>query len=214
MKFIMPTEGKITSHYGKDVLQGKVRNHYGVDIAKSGTVYIHAVADGIVSKSYSSTSYGEVIFIQHKIDGQKWESVYAHMRTGSRKFSVGDKVKQGAVIGRMGNTGYSTGQHLHFELHKGIWNYGKTNSVNPLDYIGKELNPHISGIQVLGHIKIGGTRTGKAYICDKPSSTKSKNLATVKDGTILPISGSIVGWYEVIWNDKRAYVNAKFGSRV
>ena len=213
--FIMPAEGKITSRFGKDMLEGTLRNHFGIDIAKAGTVYIHAIADGVVSKSYKSTSYGEVIFIQHYEDGQTWESVYAHMRTGSRKFEQGDKVKQGTVIGRMGNTGFSTGQHLHFELHKGTWNYGKTNAVDPLHYIGKvSAAQHINGIQVKGHIKIGRTKWGRAYVCDKPSSTKSKNLATVKDGTIIPIAGSIVGWYEVIWDNKRAYVNAKYGIRV
>lgn len=72
--------------------------------------------------------------IVHTINGQTWETVYAHMRAGSHRVSVGQQVKQGQVTGIMGNTGHSTGQHLHFELHKGRWNINKTNAVD-LNYI-------------------------------------------------------------------------------
>jgi len=132
--FIFPTKVKrITSGFRTPSRP----NHHGVDFAEKGYHEIFAVADGEVSRSYRSDSYGEVVFIVHNIDGQVWESVYAHLRTGSRKVKAGDKVKQGQVIGVMGNTGHSTGQHLHFELHKGRWNMQKSNAVNPLDYLGK-----------------------------------------------------------------------------
>jgi murein DD-endopeptidase MepM/ murein hydrolase activator NlpD len=158
MKFLQPVPGKVTSLFGKDVLNGVERQHWGIDWAVKGEIPIHAAADGTVSRSYLSTSYGECIFILHSIDGQVWETVYAHMRTGSRKFCEGDKVKQGQALGLMGSTGESTGQHLHFELHKGRWNVKKTNAVDPLKYVGVEevksvtvakakqflnLNPHV-----------------------------------------------------------------------
>jgi len=143
--FIWPTDTKrITSKYGprKHPITGATQSfHNGVDIAQSGSRPIYAVADGLVRRSYLSSSYGETIMIKHSINGLIWESVYAHMRSGSRKFRVGDKVKQGDVIGFMGSTGNSTGQHLHFELHKkGLWNIKKSNSVNPEDYLDKNLN--------------------------------------------------------------------------
>ena len=75
--------------------------------------------------------------IVNNIDGVKWETVYAHMRSGSRTVNVGDYVTQGQTIGVMGNTGDSSGQHLHFEMHKGGWDINKSNAVNPLDYLGK-----------------------------------------------------------------------------
>jgi len=109
--------------------------HYGVDFAKSGTNPIAAVADGTVSRSYVSASYGECIMIVHQLGGQIWETVYAHLRSGSRRVSVGERVKAGQTIGIMGNTGQSTGQHLHFELHRGRWNSAKTNAVNPLPFL-------------------------------------------------------------------------------
>jgi Peptidase family M23 len=133
--FIYPCKGRITSPFGNDILNGQARIHYGIDLAHTGKVPIHAVADGYVSLSYLSESYGECIRVVHYIGGVTYESLYAHMRTGSRRFHNGDKVKQGDVLGYMGDTGYSYGQHLHFELHKGLWNYEKSNAVDPVNYL-------------------------------------------------------------------------------
>lgn len=130
--FIWPTTTKrITSHFRP----AHRKDHHGIDIAEPGRHEVFAVADGTVSRSYFSSSYGECIMIVHNINGQAWESVYAHLREGSRRVKEGQKVKQGQVIGIMGNTGRSTGQHLHFELHKGRWNANKTNAVDPLKYL-------------------------------------------------------------------------------
>jgi murein DD-endopeptidase MepM/ murein hydrolase activator NlpD len=52
----------------------------------------------------------------------------------ARYVSAGQSVSKGEQIGIMGNTGHSTGQHLHFEIHKGPWN-GTTNAVDPLNYL-------------------------------------------------------------------------------
>lgn len=135
--FIFPTVKRVTSHF-----RTKNRpNHHGTDFAQSGYHEIKAAAAGKVVKSYTSSSYGECIIIRHTINGQTWETLYAHMRKGSRRVKVGDTVKQGQVIGVMGNTGDSTGQHLHFELHKGTWNINKSNAVDPMKYLGKDLYP-------------------------------------------------------------------------
>lgn len=134
--FLKPCEGRLTSPFGHDILNGQARDHHGIDLAKAGMVPIHAAEDGVVSKSYLSSSYGECIRIIHKINGQTWESLYAHMRSGSRGYTEGQKVKRGAIIGYMGSTGYSTGQHLHFELHKGTWNINKSNAVDPTKHFG------------------------------------------------------------------------------
>ena len=129
--FLRPTEGIITSEFGPR--WGKF--HYGIDIAKSGDVQVTAAADGIVTRSYKSDSYGEVVFIRHEINGQTYETVYAHMRQGSRAVQVGDQVKAGQFLGWMGATGDATGQHLHFEVHKGVWTYDKANAVDPMLYL-------------------------------------------------------------------------------
>ncbi|WP_257151737.1 M23 family metallopeptidase, partial [Bacillus pseudomycoides] len=132
-KFIYPTDTtRVTSGF-----RGSRPDHHGVDFAESGNHPIYAVASGQVSRSYLSSSYGECIMIVHNMDGVIWETVYAHMRSSSRTVKEGDYVTQGQTIGVMGNTGDSSGQHLHFELHKGRWNINKNNAVNPLDYVGK-----------------------------------------------------------------------------
>lgn len=104
-----------------------------MDIAASGIVPIYAAADGVVIRSYYSTSYGNAVFISHSINGQIYTTVYAHMR--NREVSEGQVVSKGQQIGLMGNTGRSYGQHLHFELHRGEWNLSKTNAINPVGIV-------------------------------------------------------------------------------
>lgn len=131
--FIYPTNCPVTSPFNDP----SRTNHFGVDFACSGDNNpIVASASGTVTRSDVSTSYGEVIFILHNINGQEYETVYAHMQTGSRTVNLGDTVTQGQTIGIMGNTGESTGQHLHFELHVGRWNDAKSNAVDPIPYLG------------------------------------------------------------------------------
>lgn len=103
--------------------------HYGVDIANKSSVPIVAAADGVVIRSYYSSSYGNCIFISHSINGQVYTTVYAHM--SSRIVGNGAVVKKGQQIGVMGNTGASHGQHLHFELHRGPWTQDKHNAIDP-----------------------------------------------------------------------------------
>lgn len=128
--FTWPASGTLTSGYGSR--SGGFHN--GMDIAKRGPgIPIVATADGVVIRSYYSSSYGNVVFISHSINGQVFTSVYAHM--SNRIVESGAVVKKGERIGTMGNTGQSFGQHVHFELHKGPWNFSKSNGVNPMSYL-------------------------------------------------------------------------------
>ncbi|MGJ7911147.1 murein hydrolase activator EnvC family protein [Neobacillus sp. LXY-1] len=126
--FTKPASGVFTSGYG--ARWGTF--HYGVDIANSGTnVPIVAAADGVVYVSHYSSSYGNVIYIMHNINGQMYTTVYAHM--SARMVSEGATVKKGQRIGTMGNTGDSKGQHLHFELYRGKWAYHS--AINPVGIV-------------------------------------------------------------------------------
>ncbi|MBT2603629.1 peptidoglycan DD-metalloendopeptidase family protein [Bacillus sp. ISL-53] len=127
--FTRPSAGYVSSTMG----ERWNKQHAGIDIAASGTVPVVAAADGVVSRSYFSSTYGNVVFVTHSISGQQWTTVYAHL--SSRQVGEGAVVAKGQQVGIMGNTGHSFGQHLHFELHKGPWNYSKSNAVNPLNYI-------------------------------------------------------------------------------
>jgi peptidoglycan hydrolase CwlO-like protein len=129
--FIFPSQGIITSNFG--YRSGGM--HYGMDIAKGGsTVPIVAAASGTVAKAYYSSSYGNVVYLNHYINGQLYTTIYAHMRT-TPAVRTGQSVSQGTFLGYQGNTGASRGQHLHFELHKGPWNASKSNAVDPRPYI-------------------------------------------------------------------------------
>ncbi|PCK19887.1 peptidase M23 [Bacillus pumilus] len=127
--FIKPAAGRFSSGFG--LRSGG--QHYGLDIAAKGTVPVVAAASGTVTNSSYSSSYGHVVFITHNINGQTYQTVYAHLAT--RSVSTGQRVEQGQFLGYMGNTGQSHGQHLHFELHKGLWNGAKSNAVDPAPYI-------------------------------------------------------------------------------
>ncbi|MDR4949446.1 murein hydrolase activator EnvC family protein [Neobacillus cucumis] len=124
-----PAVGYLSSGFGQ---RGSER-HVGVDIANRTASPIVAAADGVVIRSYLSSSYGNCIFISHSINGQVYTTVYAHMST--RLVGSGAVVKKGQQIGVMGNTGDSTGQHLHFELHKGPWTMDKRYAINPVGIV-------------------------------------------------------------------------------
>lgn len=124
--WIWPSSGVITDLYGT-----RRGVHKGIDIASGIGSPIYAVDDGIVSKSYYSNSYGNVVFIKHK---NNFETVYAHLK--SRDVNEGTIIKQGDIIGKMGSTGDSSGVHLHFEVHQHEWTYDKHNAINPVLALG------------------------------------------------------------------------------
>lgn len=114
--WVNPVGGKytITSGYGsrKPPTSASSSNHTGTDMAGSANTPILAAKGGVVKVSRDmTTSYGKWIEIQHD-DGTK--SRYAHMN--QRLVNVGERVKAGQPIGKMGSTGNSTGNHLHFEV--------------------------------------------------------------------------------------------------
>lgn len=130
-----PASGRFTSGYGTRThpIYGGTKTHYGIDIANSTGTPIISAADGVISYASPLSTYGNVIMVTHSIDGQTFTSLYAHLN--SIKVSVGQVVSKGQIIGAMGNTGNSTGTHLHFEIHIGNWEGMTKNSVNPLRYI-------------------------------------------------------------------------------
>lgn len=114
---IWPAEGRYTSGYGyryHPVLKTRAF-HDGLDIANKEWTPIIAPADGICTKSeMTHHGYGKVIHLEHAASG--YETRYAHLNDMVVK--EGDQVKRGQLIGYMGNTGRSTGSHLHYELVK------------------------------------------------------------------------------------------------
>ena len=118
----------ITSYFGwrQDPLGRGWLHHGGLDIAAGGGNEVIAVCDGVVTTATYHYSYGNYVVIYH---GDGVSSLYAHMQNKSLTVKVGDKVKRGQTIGKVGTTGDSTGNHLHFSV---IVN-GKY--LNPDDYL-------------------------------------------------------------------------------
>lgn len=119
-KFINPTYGVLSSRYGSR--WGK--NHNGIDVAGSLNTDIKAADGGVVTYAGWMSGYGNYITIDHE---NGYQTSYAHCE--SLCVSVGARVSKGDVIAKMGNTGRSTGTHLHFEVKKnGVY-------VNPLEFV-------------------------------------------------------------------------------
>ncbi len=123
---IRPTSGWISSRFGyrKSPFTGKREFHKGLDIAAPKGTEIRATADGVISFSGKKGLLGKMIIIDH---GHGMVTRYAHIDTLLKK--RGESVERGEVIGLVGNSGRSTGSHLHYEvLLNGI-------QVNPEKYI-------------------------------------------------------------------------------
>jgi murein DD-endopeptidase MepM/ murein hydrolase activator NlpD len=121
-----PVTGPISSRYGTRVhpVYGGRRFHDGIDIAVSVGTPVRAAADGVVTWSGDKGGYGLTVIIDH---GNGLETFYAH---NSRLVAKrGSEVKKGQIIAYSGNTGVSTGPHLHYEVRKA----GK--SVDPMVYL-------------------------------------------------------------------------------
>ena len=110
----VPT-GYLISSYGgrRDPFGQGWRNHGGVDFDAATGAPILAVADGVVAFSGWHSGYGNTIEIDH---GNGLRTKYAHNQLN--QVQVGDLVRAGQQIGRVGSTGRSTGSHLHFEVHQ------------------------------------------------------------------------------------------------
>ena len=152
-----PSTVNISSSYSNRKLNGSSGMHYGIDISKGNNPTIIAIYDGKVTKvvNYSANTYnskkanyGTYVILEHDYNGEKLYSIYAHMKYKSipKNIYVGAKIKAGTKLGIMGNTGYSSGNHLHFEMRKNdtAVNTREINNVNPLDYINNK-KPYPSG---------------------------------------------------------------------
>jgi murein DD-endopeptidase MepM/ murein hydrolase activator NlpD len=132
--FIWPTTGtSITQYYHVGYQAGDVFTgfpHTGIDIDGGTGDEIYASAKGTVVKTAYNAGYGSYIIVKH---GAHWKTLYAHL--DSVAVTEGDEVKKGDVIGSMGNTGRSTGDHLHFELRKKAAGEDSYHPVNPLNKI-------------------------------------------------------------------------------
>ena len=123
--------GWLSSRYGTriDPFSGKKAWHEGVDFAGKASSDIVAVASGVVSWSGERYGYGKMVEVAH---GDGVITRYAHNQENLVK--VGDMVRRGDVVALMGNSGRSTGPHVHFEVHK------NGRPVDPASYLRRTPN--------------------------------------------------------------------------
>ena len=213
----------ITQGYKKGV-------HDGVDVVNTnskGTTYELgwevAHSDGVVvatrnnCKGFEQGSYGNYVKIRHD---NKYYTLYAHISYNTVKVKVGDKVKRGAKLGYMGNTGYSFGGHLHWEVRN------ETDTrIDPTPYLDKDLPAEfVKGCDYVTldymYVRWGaGTNYGVKLVKDlTPDGKKnatSKNpydYAVYKQGTIYTALDIIRNQYGVWAKTPSGYVCMKGAS--
>lgn len=123
---LLPAQGWITSYFGQRLspYSGKLKMHEGIDVGAPYGTEIIAPADGIVTYSGEKAGFGKFVQVDH---GFGIETIYAHNQ--SLHVRNGQKIKRGTLLAAVGNTGHSTGPHLHYEVRvNGI-------AVDPLYFI-------------------------------------------------------------------------------
>ena len=123
---IWPTSGRITSPFGPRIhpIFGGHEFHTGVDIGTRRGNDVRAALSGVVRFAGRMGGYGRIVIVDH---GNGLETAYSHL--DGYVVSRGQRVEQGQLVGVVGNTGWSTGPHLLFEIRK------NGRPVNPMDYL-------------------------------------------------------------------------------
>lgn len=109
---------------------GYWRMHEGIDLSAPKGTPVYATGNGVVVGSGWRPGYGEIIELNH---GFGYKTRYGHL--SKRYVQAGDSVTRGQVIGEVGNTGVSSGAHLHYEVRF------RDNTVNPIHYFNKDMSP-------------------------------------------------------------------------
>lgn len=185
-EYVHPFLGKVTCPFGRC----KRYFHYGVDIDLETGDPVVAAFDGKVRIAKKSSSYGNVVVIRHS---NGLETYYAHL--SKLKVEVGQEVFAGDEIGLGGNTGYSRGSHLHFEVR----------------YLGQPVNP-MEIISFTDHKLLANTFeiSKKTFVYyPKTNSKTAANTATANGGKLL--AGNI---YVVKSGDSLSAIARKYGTSI
>ena len=200
---------KITSLMGNRIhpVTKAPKHHNGTDIwSPNEPCWIEAPFDGVVVEARKSTAagggFGNFVTLSHKINGEDYVTVYAHMLDDSIKVKPGQKIEAGTPLGKMGSTGMSTGKHLHWELQKAkkyAWNATGLNFIEPVAFFD-------------ALIKLEGVK-GTAKVETAPDAPAAPAPVHGPDVSA-PAPAPSAGTYTVVKGDNLTKIAAKYGTTV
>ena len=188
------TTGEATNNLGIDI--PGVLNSTNVIATMDGVVVKESVSEGILCEDNGDSScgsgYGNYIIIEH-VDGNY--SLYANLALNSINVKVGDTVRQGQVIAKVGNSGASSTPHLHFEIRVG--NMDKTAAQNPLNFVStsepRATNTNNQILEWIGNMEGTGPQEGEYY----KVYADSGGVLTVGHGITLKYNGDLLRAYGI-----------------
>lgn len=156
------------------------RLHQGVDIAAPAGAPVKASADGVVKRTGVSPTYGRFVEVMHK---GGMTTLYAHLKAPARGVKKGAFIRRGATVAFVGNSGRSTGSHLHFEIRKG------DKPLNPAFFIGRSFaEADDMPIRAAGRVS---KKVRLAVVSKWPDGVKGAPVARTKSGRVrtrIPVS--------------------------
>jgi hypothetical protein len=219
IRLAWPCKGPVTQQFGENpstYARFNIPGHNGVDVYVVTGTPIKAAAEGIVEKvSYDSGGYGNYIKIQHNDAMGIYRTLYAHL--SSTSVIIGSNVYTGDIIGYSGNTGFSTGPHLHFELIV-PWEseFGWKDRVDPMPYLESQylpepIQPALGGFQPnYGEAIV--TATAGLNLRLEPT-TSSKSIGTASYGDNFEWDGEEVEKMDGTWVRMSVWAKADWLNR-
>jgi hypothetical protein len=172
---------KVTQAWGKPNPRYQAKRHTGIDFGMAVGTQLFAITDGKVVDVSFDKSYGNKVVIEYVVNGIKYQDWYCHLTNA--EVAKGAQVKAGSNIAKSGNTGNSTGPHLHLETRVAPFRYGNDVAHPCLDI------PNIIDPNAPADRKVNVLQKVVSIVAPKvPSATKIVNLAELQAGQADDIS--------------------------
>jgi len=207
---------RITSLMGNRIhpVTKQPRHHNGTDIwSPHEPCWIEAPYDGVVVEARKSTAagggFGNFVTLSHKINGEDYVTVYAHMQDDTLKVKPGQKITAGTPLGKMGSTGMSTGKHLHWELQKAkkyAWNATGLNFIEPIAFFDALIK--------LEAIKGTASTQTPADAPTAPAPVHGKTAQKAAPVPPKPPVAPVAGTYTVVKGDNLTRIASRNGTTV
>lgn len=157
VRFLTWQDYRVSSRFGwrQHPIGGDIRLHNGIDLPQPAGTPVFATADGVVKWiSWQPNGLGLAVYLEHPTG---YQSIYGHLSAYSVR--KGDRVQQGTLIGKVGNTGRSTGPHLHYTIL----------------YLGKPVDPARYCFLWIKWDQTGWASIGRPLVLPAPNSVRNKS---------------------------------------